>query len=180
MTTRLRRRLEVTVDLTEREPDFEDDKIRMWQYAKDTPPPSREPDETVMDVNFQTEEIYESRSYPVLQHPASALLIAERIAAQGRRLTPREQALLVTCVIEESSIRVLSKRRHDDGRMTYLITMVNGYGRLLVERADLGGEDEFRNSVEGLERDLAMPDLLGEPTVISADEWRRYARERGR
>ena len=163
--------------MTEREPDFEDDKLRIWKE----PANSTERlglDETVMDVNFETEEIYESRVYPLLPHPATMILLAERLASARHSPSQKDFALLlIGFAAADSSLKVLSKRNRSDGRITSQVTVVNDFGRVLIERHDLPDDDAYRGKVGELE-DLLGPALLGDPTIVTATEWQEYNQER--
>lgn len=164
--------------MNERGPDFEDEKIRIWKEPADAPGGPRETDETVMGVNFETEEIYESRVYPLVPHPATLVLLAERVASGGRLLTQEDAALLlIGSLAADSSLKVLAKRARSDGRITCQVTVVTGYGRVLIERHDLPHAGAYRSKVAELE-ELLRPGLLADPTIITAEEWQRYKEER--
>lgn len=166
----------------EREPDFEDDKIRMWRTRPEGGEEESEADDSVLSIDGETEEIYESRSYGL--NPPPALLALRALLA----VEPEEPAggspLAVSLDevagrIADTALKVLAKRRKSDGRISFVVVTTGPGGRALIHRADLVSERRFRREVRKLERELLEPGLVKPPLVTLADEWQRYARDMG-
>jgi hypothetical protein len=133
----------------------------------------------VIYVNFETEEIYESRAYEIAA-PEAVITIAEHAEKQGRSLTPRDQAVLFATLFFGGTVKLLAKRSLADGQMHYLVTAVNDFGRVVVDRGQLEDPSSFRRFVDELERELILPGLFDQPMVITHEEWQRYESERER
>ena len=157
----------------EREPDFEDDNIRLWRTPKDQGE-RPDDDETTMAVDLKREELYESRVYPLLPHPATVALVAAWLARQEAPPDQEEFLATVLAAIGESTLRVLTKRRRDDGRITYLVVAVGPTVRTLVERGEAADETDYRRLVAVLEDELLSPGLIGDPKVTTTEDWQRY------
>ena len=68
--------------MIEREPTFEDDKIRTWSFApQDREPSQFEGDPTLMQVDVEREEIYESRTYRFQPTPEVLGFLVDVISA---------------------------------------------------------------------------------------------------
>jgi hypothetical protein len=63
-----------------------------------------------MDVNFESEEIYESRAYEILETPATLRVLATWLEDGERPSTPNDYALILISLDAESSLKVLAKR----------------------------------------------------------------------
>ena len=83
--------------MVEREPSFEDDKIRTWTFGPDGGAPEEfEDDPTLMHVDVEREEIYESRTYRFRDDPAVFAFLVEMAAAQLHQAGPRSPSPLQT------------------------------------------------------------------------------------
>jgi len=160
--------------MVERDPDFEDEKIRLWRTPKEKPPPYDAGDETVMAVDLGREEVYESRVYPLLPHPVTIAFVAAWLARQEEPPPQDEFLLLVQSAIGESLLKVLAKRDRSDGRISYLVVAVGPELRVLIERGEAADEEKYRRMVAHLEDELVVPGVVGEPQVTTPEEWRQY------
>jgi hypothetical protein len=131
----------------------------------------------VLDIKLETEEMFESRSYLVVPHPASVILIADRMASVGTIVDERTVAKLTTCLMTDSSLKILSKRTRGGTGIDYLVTFVNPYVRLKIERSEVEDETAFRSRIDDFERELLDSGLLDEPTVLTREDWQQYERQ---
>ena len=162
----------------DREPDFEDERIRMWKMLQEPRQRPEAVDETVLAVDLENEEVYESRIYPLRPSPEMLTLIAVRrpeiVTAAG---SPEDFLDAVRPIIEKSALKVLTKRSRSDGHITYLVAVAGPDVRVLLERGELPDEASFRRFVTNLEEDLLIPGVVGEPAVTPVEQWRRYELE---
>lgn len=161
----------------EREPDFEDEKIRLWRAAKDQPLDAGERDPTTLDINAETEEIYESRTYGMRFSPEIFGLFLQSL---GERVGDLDDSLLPELLqrleisLAEASIKILAKRCKQDGRITYLIVGLSPEKRTLLTREELVRESVYRKRVSNFEHDMLRSGIVPEPMVVTLKEWRRY------
>ena len=168
----------VVAAMLEREPDFEDEKIRLWKTDKDAPDrPPTEDDPTVLPVDMEKEEIFESRIYPALMHPTTVLYVAENVANLEEPPSLVEFFEKMRETMEDTCMKVLSKRNKEDGRINYIVIVVGGSVRGLVERGELPDEQSYRTMVAELEEAFVVKGIVGEPSVTTPEEWRRYEQE---
>lgn len=160
--------------MPEREPDFEDDKVRIWSAKKDSHEPSSENELTTLPVDMSKEEIFESRVYPALQHPATVMYVAERVARLEEAPNLTEFFEEMNEMMEETCMKVLSKRNKEDGRISYIVIVVGGSVRDLIERDELPDEAAYRQMIAELEEEFVGEEIVGEPSVTTSEEWRRY------
>ena len=148
----------------------------MWRQPKEAGRPGSG-DETVLPVDISTEEIYESRVYPLLPHPGILILLASRLAREQPQPTHQEFFQVAQAVFAESTLKLLAKRSRSDGRISYLVTIVSEEVRAVFDRGDVPDEAGYRRVVGELEADLLEPGMIGEPLVVTPEEWRRYELE---
>src|SRR3990170_5324745 len=100
--------------MREREPDFEDDKIRMWRARPEGGEEEFEADDSVLSIDAETEEIYESRIYG-LNPPPELLALGALLAVElgeGTDGSPFMASLgEIVGRIADSAVKVLAKRR---------------------------------------------------------------------
>ena len=162
----------------ERKPDFEDDKIRMWVHPQEGGGlPSRKEDPTVMSINLETEEIYESRTYR-LRPTAENLQMIMRIASTS---TPERSGFplplslaLAEELLRDAALKFLAKRHKDDGDISLLIATVALGDRYLVRPLRRMSEQEYRDKVDQFEAEWVSDGPLEPGFVTTLDEWRRY------
>ena len=149
--------------------EFEDDRIRRWR--EDQPGGEREPDPTVLDLNLETEDVLESRTYGLserfLEHAADQIQAAAE---------PFVAPALIEILLESASrtsFKILAKCRKEDQRVTFMFVLVTSEERFLIDREDLVDEARFREFVADVERGL-LGDVANPPTVITRDEWPQY------
>lgn len=146
----------------------------MWYTSQEGAPRPERDDPTVMAIDLETEEIYESRVYPLRPHPVALALLAQAAAATGRPVTAEAFAHFVDSFLEETSLKVLAKRRKRDGGIAYIVVAVNPFQRAALQQGEVADEAAYRQLIARLEEALLAPGLLGEPLVISSEEWRQY------
>ncbi len=149
------------------EREFEDERIIRWRQVD--PAEGSTPDPTVLDINLDTEEIYESRVYDVIPtRDPSGRLPSRETPALLRELLIRLSS------VPDSGFKILAKRAKASGDVTFLLTMTNAGNRFLLARGDHVEEAEFRDFAADLENVLLASGVVNPPTVITADEWRQY------
>ena len=146
-------------------PEFEDDKIRRWREPEGESDQLRD-DPTVLSIDIETEEIFESRGYG-LGGGAHAQL-TETAARMG---LPVDAALEFG---REMSFKFIAKRRRSDGLITYVFVFAGLDERHLLGREDWVREEHYRLAVAEFEADVMPSDLVSEPLVVTLEEWRRY------
>ena len=72
-------------------------------------------------------------------------------------------------------IKFLAKRRNEDGRITHLLVAITGGSRRLLDRQDCVEEDKYREAVECFDGFPLSQAILGQPAVVTHDDWPRYA-----
>jgi hypothetical protein len=76
---------------------------------------------------------------------------------------------------EDTMIKLLAKRRKEDGRITHLLVAITGGSRRLLDGREWEEEEEYRHTVECFEQLPLSRAILSPPVVVPLDEWRRYA-----
>ena len=153
-----------------RKPDYEDEKIREWRADPDMGIPER--DSTVLDIDLEREEIYESRVYEVTQEALNSLAL-EVVVGRPERLPPSVLQRLFES-LAGSSFRILAKQDREDKRLTWVQISILGGRRDLMEQVDRRPEEEFRSFVMAFESDAVAGGLAHEPTVVTLEEWRQH------
>ena len=166
--------------MKEHEPNFEDEKMRAWlRKPKDETWERLDKDPTVMTIDEETEEIFESRTYRLRPTPEAFLLVLDilrvRIGEQLEQMPPEMLAQYVTSMVEDTMIKFLAKRRKEDGRITHLLVAITGGSRRLLDGREWEEEVEYRQTVECFERLPLSRATLSPPAVVTLDQWRRYA-----
>jgi len=150
----------------------------MWRAPTESEKPETEPDETVMSVEAESEEIYESRVYGLKPSPELlyVLSILDLERGEGREEPGLADALRETARgISATAVKVLAKRRRSDGLLSFVVVVTGPAGRALMNRQDLVTERVYRRVVRKLEGELLSPGLVNAPLVTTAEDWRRYA-----
>jgi hypothetical protein len=154
-----------------REPEFEDERLRFWR-AQRGDAGEFEANPAVLDVDFATEEIFESRVYQV--DPVALFALTAEALASNPQIPAWEFAMALDEAIQDASLRILAKRHKDDGKLTFLLTGSFAGRRSLLERHDRVDEAAFREFVSAFEADTVAPGFLAPPTVVTLEEWRTY------
>jgi hypothetical protein len=150
--------------MKEREPDFEDEKMRAWlRQPKEENWEGLGEDPTVLTIDEETEEIFESRTYRLRPTPEAFSLVLDIL-----RVRTGEQ-------IEEMPQEVLAKRRTEDGRITHLLVAVTGKSRRLLDRREWVAQEDYRQTVECFEQLPLSRATLSPPALVTLDQWRRCA-----
>ena len=175
--------------MKEREPDFENEKIRAWLIGPSLEGPVEkeqdleglEKDPTVITIDEETEEIFESRAYHFRPGPEtfSFLLgsLAKTIGEEIVEIPPQELVDHVMDMIEGTGIKFLAKRRKEDGRITFILIGISRKSRSLLDRQELVKEAGYRKAVQEFEELPLSRAILSPPAVVTLEEWRRYAEE---
>ncbi|MBC7264781.1 MAG: hypothetical protein H5T64_10580 [Chloroflexi bacterium] len=168
--------------MKEREPNFEDEKIRAWvKRPKEHDFESLDQDPTIISIDGETEEIYESRAYHFRPSPETVFLLlgmlVERMGEQLAEISAEQVGDWVTDLLENGGIKFLAKRRKEDGRITYILIGISRTSRWLLDRQELVEESNYRQAVEEFEGHPLTKALLSAPAVVTLEEWRRYAEE---
>ena len=166
--------------MIEREPTFEDNKIRTWSFApQDRKPSQFEGDPTLMQVDVDREEIYESRTYRFQPTPEVLGFLVDVVAARLPAPAPSLEQLcdFAMALIEDTTYKFLAKRDKADGTITATLIVVGGGERSLLFQQEQVSEAEFRQAVHAFETGYLPPGVLSSPLVVPLEEWQRYAQE---
>ena len=166
--------------MVEREPSFEDDKIRTWTFDPEGAHTKEfEDDPTLMHVDVEREEIYESRTYRFRDDPAVFAFLVEMAAAQLHQAGAPPEAVIPFArdLMLDTTYKFLAKRDKEDGRITATLVAVGGGERCLLRQVDNVEEEDYRQAVRAFETEFLPPGLLDPPLVVTLEEWRRYADE---
>jgi hypothetical protein len=166
--------------MKEREPNFEDEKIRAWlRKPKHENWEGLDKDPTVMTIDEETEEIFESRTYRLRPTPEAFSLVLDilraRMGEQLELMPPEMLAQYANSMVEDTMIKFLAKRRKEDGRIAHLLVAMTGGSRRLLDGQEWVEEEDYRQTVECFEQLPLSRAILSPPVVVPLDEWRRYA-----
>ena len=168
--------------MIEREPDYEDGKIRAWTFGEGRREGEEfEGDPTVMSLDVEKEEIFESRTYRFWPGPEGLAYVIDLVASRepklALRLSPEDVIRIARKLMEDTTFKVLAKRRKEDGCINSLLVAVGPHGRHLLARQEWAGETEYREAVQDFEGSLLAKRILIPGLVVTAEEWRRYSEE---
>ena len=130
--------------------------------------------------NRSRSEIYESRTYRLLQGPETLLYLTDLVTSRQHALglLPEDVGRGVAELLRGTAFKFLSKRRKDDGLIAALLVAAGLNSRSLLGRLDWAPEDEYRQAVAAFETGFLPAGIIAPPLVITLEEWRRYAHER--
>jgi len=175
--------------MKEREPNFENDKMRAWRIRPSLEDPEEkehdfeglEKDPTVISIDEETEEIFESRAHHFRLGPETfSFLLGSLAKTMGEDLVeipPEELVDYVMDMIEGTGIRFLAKRHNEDGRITFILVGISRKSRSLLDRQELVEEADYRKAVQQFEELPLSRAILSQPAVVTLEEWRHYAEE---
>lgn len=146
-------------------PEFEDDKIRRWQEPL-AGSEQRRKDPAVIEIDIETEEPFESRTYGLGRGARDQL--ADTAARSG---IPFEAVMEFG---KEMSFKFIAKRRHSDGLITYILVFAGTGERHLLAREEWVAEEVFRRAVTEFEAVVLSHDIVNQPLIVGLEEWRRY------
>ena len=165
--------------MMEREPDFEDEKIRTWMAR----PENRDAealrgDPTILSLDMEREEIYESRTYRFRRGPKALFYIIEHLVSrypEGEAdLDLNEVVQAAAELMEETTFKILAKRRKEGGSISSVLVAVTPDRRSRLDRHEWREEQEYRQGVDEFEAHLLSKGVLTPPLVVTLEEWRRY------
>ena len=164
--------------MVEAAPSFEDDRIRTWTFG----PGERalqgfDDDPTLMYVDVEREEVFESRTYRFRESPEVFAFLVQMAAAQLTQAGAPAEAILPFAreLMLDTTYKFLAKRNKVTGTITATLVAVGGGERsLLFSQGDVG-EDEYRRAVEGFEKSYLPEGVLAQPLVVTLEEWRQYS-----
>ena len=166
--------------MVEAEPSFEDDKMRTWTFG----PGERaiqgiENDPTLMYVDVEREEVFESRTYRFRDSPEVFAFLVQTAAAQLTQAGAPTEAIIPFAreLMVDTTYKFLAKRSKETGTITATLVAVGGGERCLLFRQENVDEDEYRQAVEGFETSYLPEGVLSPPLVTTLEEWRRYSDE---
>jgi len=164
----------------EREPDFEDEKIRLWK-AKAEDQEGREfgGDPTMLSLDVEKEEIFESRTYRFRPGPEAFGYLLDLVTSRQPELelSPQQVIRGVRELMAVTTFKVLAKRRKEDGLITSLLVAAAPNSRSLLSRQDWVEEAEYREAVQRFEEGFLPEGVLAPPLVVPLEEWRGYSQE---
>ena len=168
--------------MIEREPDFEDESIRAWiAEATERKAEEFEQDKTVMSLDVDKEEIFESRTYRFSPGPEGLAFVAELVASRqsklGLGLSQEDVIRIAGRLMENTTYKILAKRRKEDGCINSLFVAVRPHRRHLLASQEWAGETEYREALQDFEQNLLPKRILIRGLVVTVEEWRRYSQE---
>lgn len=166
--------------MIERKPNFEDDKIRAWAAGpKDRELEKSQEDPTVMSLDVEREEIFESRTYRFRSGPETLFYLMELVTSRHFELglSPEEVMQAAAELMEDTTFKFLAKRSKEDGLICSLLVAVGSNDRSLLLRQERVGEDGYRQAVQEFEASFLSEGILTEPLVTTLEEWQRYSQE---
>jgi len=163
--------------MKEQVPDYEDEKIRTWlRKPEDRSWDDTDRDPTMMCIDDETEELFESRTYRLRpSRDTFALVLGILMQMVSDEVPPQ---VLVSCaedMIDTTTVKFLAKRRKEDGRVSHLLVGIGGGLRHLLDRQEWIEEADFRAEVRRFEQSAPWRDILSPPLVVTREEWERYA-----
>lgn len=165
--------------MKEREADFENEKIRAWLIrpslegleGKERDLEGLEKDPTVITIDEETEEIFESRAYHSRPGPETFSFVLGSLAkTMGEDLVkiPRGEVVdHILDMIEETGIKFLAKRRKEDGRITYILVGISRHSWSLLDRQEWVKEADYRKAVQEFEELPLSRVILSSPVVVT-------------
>ena len=168
--------------MIERDPDFEDEKIRIWSAREEDQRVRKfEGDPTMLSLDIENEEIFESRTYRFRQGPGVLLYLIDLLVSrchQGKlELDPEKAPETAAELMEETTFKFLAKRRKEDGSIRSLLVAITADRRTLLAGQEWVGETEYRQAVEEFEANFLPKGILNPPLVVALEEWRHYSRQ---
>lgn len=166
--------------MLEREPDYEDPRIRAWtQSADDRDAEEYGRDPTIISLDMEKEEVYESRTYCLRLGLETLAYLTDLVAGRQSemRMTPREVRDAVVELMGGITFKFLSKRRKEDGLISSKLVVVRGGDRALLLNHDWVGEEFYREGVRRFEEEFLPQGVLGQPLVVTLEQWRRFTKE---
>jgi hypothetical protein len=126
-----------------------------------------EKDPTIISINEQTEEIFESRAYHFRPGPKTFSFLPGSLAkTMGKDVVKIPLEAIVDHVmdmIEDTGIKFLAKRRKEDGRITHILVGLSRYSRSLLDRQEWVKEADYRKAVQEFE-ELPLAKRILSPT----------------
>jgi len=165
-----------------REPDFENEKIRAWLIRPSLEGPAEKEHDfegidkhpTVITIDEETEEIFESRAYHFRPGPETfSFLLGSLVKTMGADLAeipPRELVDQIMDMIEGTGIKFLAKRRKEDGRITFIPVGISRHSRSLLDRQEWVEEADYRKVVQEFEELPLSKAILSSPAVVTLEE----------
>ena len=161
----------------EREPDFEDEKIRAWSAKSEDQ--KGEEDPTVLSLDVEKEEVFESRTYCFRPTRKALFYLINSLVSQCEEdeldFEPEEIVRGALELLADASFKFLAKRRKEDGLISSILVAVALGARKLLWREEWVEEAEYRRTVRAFERHFLPQGILTPPQVITLEEWRRYS-----
>jgi len=124
--------------MIERKPDFEDEKIRAWAAGpKDRELEKSEGDPTVMSLDVEHEEIFESRTYRFRGSSETLFYLMGLVTSRHFELglSPGE-VMQAAELMEDTTFKFLAKRSKEDSLISSLLVAVGSNDRSLLLRQE--------------------------------------------
>lgn len=158
----------------EREPDYEDDSVRIWRAKPEDAGVGDDP--TVLHVNVASEEPYESRVYrPKRDEESIAQLVSVLAGSEVGRPLPLVGAVLVARqFLEDGLVKLLSKRTRASGEIGLLVIGSTMGRRFLLHPEQTFTEEGYWHKVADFETRWVEHGPLSLGQVVGPSEWERY------
>jgi len=163
--------------MVERKPDFEDESIRLWRVSpEDRKADAFEKDPTVMSLDVEKEEVFESRTYRFTPSPEALGYLITLLISQRHEFGLGPEAVVQGAMelMKDASFKFLAKRRKEDGLVSSLLVGLALGGRRLLGREEWVEESEYRRIVRAFEGRFLGRGILNPPLVVTLEEWRGY------
>lgn len=151
-------------------PTFENDKVRMWANPSDADQHIGDP--TMIQVDMDHEEIYESRTYEMARTTQAIEFL--KTVAQSNDVPEQVLMPVVTRLMADTGFKVLAKRHLCTGLISALFLGTAGGTRTVLRELKDVSEDEYRDEVERFERRFPAG-VLADPLVCTLEEWREIS-----
>ena len=165
--------------MIERQPDYEDERIRVWKATPDGPSIEQSAeDPTVMRIDVEREEVFESRTYRFRPIPQAFLFVLDEAAAQLSAAGISPEGKLVPFaneLLHDTTFKFLAKRNKGDGLIDTMLVAIGGGDRSLLYRQERVTEEEYREAVHDFETGFLPEGVLADPLVTAREEWQNYA-----
>jgi hypothetical protein len=104
-------------------------------------------------------------------------IVPETMGDRLAEVSGDDLAHYVASMIEGEGIKVLAKRRKEDGLVTHIAVGIGRNSRRLLDRQELVEEADYRRAVQESEKSTLSKAMLSPPVGVTLEEWRRDAKK---
>ncbi len=128
-------------------------------------------------VNFDIEDILESRTYLIAVEPIDELDVRTMINTEqdfSPSLERTQKVISLMAFFDDANLKVLAKRNRETGLVSYRVFVTGASLRALLYQGEDVSSEDYRGIVEQLEETLLAPGLIEDPLVVGPDGWASY------